>query len=92
MVFDSMPALLAVCRRLTENHYDGESSAYILEGGRSCLFLTLPDTSFFTLPAAFAFLTEYGQETDAGTLALHLSEHAGVLCRTDAVHVLGALA
>ena len=47
--------LLRVCRRLSGLGYAQESSAYILDGGECCLFLRVPDTTFFRLPLAFAF-------------------------------------
>ena len=71
--------------------YAQESSAYILDGGECCLFLRVPDTTFFRLPLAFAFLTEYGQETDAAHLSDYLSEHGAPLCECGAVGELGKL-
>lgn len=92
LMFGDMDTLLCACRRLSENRYDGESCAYILDSGTCCLLLHVPDTSFFRLPAPFAFLTEYGDETDPGTLMLYLREHASLLCEKNAVRTLGALA
>ena len=83
--------LLRVCRRLSGLGYAQESSAYILDGGECCLFLRVPDTTFFRLPLAFAFLTEYGQETDAAHLSDYLSEHGAPLCECGAVGELGKL-
>lgn len=83
--------LLRVCRRLSGLGYAQESSAYILDGGECCLFLRVPDTTFFRLPLAFAFLTEYGQETDAAHLSNYLSEHGAPLCECGAVGELGKL-
>ena len=92
LTFADMDSLLAACRRLSENRYDGESSAYILESGTPVLLLSVPDTSFFRLPAAYAFLTEYGDETDPAVLSLLLREHASLLCGAHAAETLGRLA
>lgn len=83
--------LLRVCRRLSGIGYAQESSAYILDGGECCLLLRVPDTAFFRLPLAYAFLTEYGQEADAAQLSDYLTEHGDPLCGHGAVGTLGAL-
>lgn len=91
-LFPELTPLLAVCRRLKGAGYNGESMAYILDDGRTCLLLEVPDVSFFRLPLPFAFLREYGQEADAGLLSLTLAEHAEPLCADAAVTRLGGLA
>lgn len=88
---EGLDSLLAVCRRLSEQGYGRESSAYILDNGEYCLFLAIPDTAFFRLPLAYAFLTEYGREGDPATLSAYLSEHGQVLCAEGAVERLGEL-
>lgn len=88
---EGLEPLLAVCRRLSLLGYGRESSAYILDNGEHCLFLSLPDTAFFRLPLSYAFLTEYGREGDPALLSAYLAEHGEALCTERAVERLGDL-
>lgn len=93
-VFPALAPLLAVCRRLREQDFTGVSRAYAEdtpEGTVWYLSLELPATLSRRLPHPFAFLCEYGWETDGDSLALYLSEHGQVVCPDGAVDILGVL-
>lgn len=83
--------LVSVCHRLLGIGYKQDSCAYELENGDYCLLLQVPDTTFYRLPLAYAFLNEYGRETDAAHLAEYLAEHGIPLCERRAVSTLGRL-
>lgn len=83
--------LVSVCHRLCRMGYAQDSCAYELEGGDYCLLLQVPDTTFYRLPLAYAFLNEYGRETDAAYLSEYLAEHGTPLCERGAVCTLGRL-
>ena len=83
--------LVSVCHRLLGMGYAQDSCAYELEGGDYCLLLQVPDTTFYRLPLAYAFLNEYGCETDAANLPEYLAEHGIPLCERGAVGTLGQL-
>ena len=91
LLLPDVDCLTAVCGRLMSVGYAEESRAYILEDGRYCLLLRLPDTSFFRLPQPYAFLAEYGETADAGVTGLLVCEHARTVCPTQAVETLGRL-
>lgn len=91
LLLDTVDCLTAVCARLMSIGYSGDSRAYILEDGRYCLLLHLPDTSFFRLPQPYAFLAEYGETADAGVMSLLVCEHGQEVCSAQAVETLGRL-
>jgi negative regulator of genetic competence, sporulation and motility len=96
LVFSSISILSSACRRLLTLGDHRDSQAYILSASSAdqtpcCLVLSVPRTSLYRLPDAYAFLLEYGCLTDVEPLFLYLREHGRVLCDEDAVSVLGKL-
>lgn len=91
LLLHDLDSLTAVCARLCSVGYAEDSRAYILEDGRYCLLLWLPDTSFFRLPQPFAFLAEYGETADASVMNCWLCEHGQEICPSGAVGTLGKL-
>lgn len=96
LVFSSISTLLSACRRILTLGQHRDSQAYILSSASPdrtpcCLVLSVPRTSLYRLPDAYAFLLEYGRLTDVDPLFLYLREHGRVLCDEDAVSVLGKL-
>ena len=91
--FDTLKDLLAVCRRLSEAGFDGESRAYIAEGAPDLWFLLLELSggTISRLPRRYAFLVEYGEETDFEDTALFLSEYGREVCGERAVEILARM-
>lgn len=90
--FSSLRDLLRVCRRLLLQGYDGESRAFCDEEGRYYLFVSFLSAAPFSLPEKWDFLAEYGSVENASHLLIYIAEHGRLLCRSEAVRVLGALA
>jgi negative regulator of genetic competence, sporulation and motility len=94
LVFEELADLLGACRRLSGAGYGGRSTLYITESGESTrwyLLLEVPDTPFLRLSLPYAFLTEYGRETNPRTVEAYLAEHGRVLCGERGVEILGKL-
>jgi negative regulator of genetic competence, sporulation and motility len=94
LVFEELADLLGACRRLSGAGYGGRSTLYITESGESTrwyLLLEVDDTPFLRLSLPYAFLTEYGRETDLRTAEAYLAEHGRVICGERGVEVLGKL-
>lgn len=89
--FDSLTALLSVCRRLREMNWQGESHAYRDGNGACFLFLSDADRGSYTAIDDFSFISEYGTRENAERLRLYISEHATCIREHDAVAVLGNL-
>ena len=89
--FEQLEDLLAVCKRLFEVGYIGDSSAFLDEGRHYYLFLALSCPSPFSIPEEFGFLGEYGSPENASLLRLYLREHGKPLCDFEAVKQLSAL-
>ncbi len=89
--FDRVEDLLAVCRRLFDLDYIGESQAFRDERKQYYLLLALLCPSPFSLPEELGFITEYGSLENAAFLKLYLTEHGRILCATNAVHRLSSL-
>ena len=92
--FDSIDALLAVCRRLRAVGFDRPSTAYMSDGHRFYLLLEQENPSKHKKSDGIsptAFLCEYGKaESDEGLLGF-LLEHGRLLCTQSAVERLGVL-
>lgn len=94
LTVDSLNILLAVCKRLTEVGYTGESRCYAEKDRISAkyhLYLEIPDGIFYQLPESYAFLKEYGVVDRSRHMELYLSEHGQLICDSKAVSTLGAL-
>ncbi len=89
--FDTLDELLRVCERLTGIGYIGESDAFRDERGFYYLLLQTISPSPFTLPEELAFLAEYGKTENAAMLRIYFREHGSLICRGNAVELLGAL-
>lgn len=89
--FDCLQTLLEVCQRLLRIHYIGKSDAlWDAHGGYHLILSFLSHTPFGT-PEELCFLVEYGKLENASQVRRYLSEHGGLICRGNAVEVLGEL-
>ena len=89
--FDTLEAMLEVCRRLASIGYIGESSAYFCENGNKYLLLSDVDFSEFAPPDEFSFISEYGDFESSKKLQYYLLEHSRSICEQDAVSILSKL-
>ncbi len=89
--FDSLDAMLCVCRRLLSMNYSGNSEAYRSDHGRYYLFFEKTPRADDFLPNEYSFLNEYGTSESGEELSLHLSEHGKLLCASGAIARLGIL-
>lgn len=89
--FSSLHALLAVCRRLRDVGYIGNSEAYRDENGYYFLCITLQSPSPFSIPDEWSFIVEYGAPENAAMLKIYIQEHGSILCSASAVHRLAEL-
>ena len=86
--FESMDALIRVCRRLSDIGYEGESDAYLGEDKRSYLFLSnLCEYPYLPLDE-FSFISEYGTNENEETARSYVCEHAKEICTRHAVEQL----
>lgn len=88
--FESMNRLIAVCRRLQETGYRGESAALLDDCRRYWLLLT-ENGNPTTAREDYRFVREYGEMESKEAAELMLSEHGKHLCKTQAVETLGVL-
>ncbi len=89
--FDSLDDLLSVCRRLSEDGYDGESRAYRGDDRRYYLLLNGMSPSDYRLLDEYSFIAEYGSSESSESTRHFLSEHGQEICAQDAVRILGAI-
>jgi len=89
--FDSLDGLLRVCERLLGIQYIGESDAFRDDCGFYYLLFQTLSPSPFTLPEELSFLTEYGKTENAAILRIYFREHGSLICKGNAVELLGAL-
>lgn len=90
--FGKLDHLLSACRRLQGSGCVGESSVYRDENGDYFLFLTVFSSSPYATPEEIEFVVEYGSLENASRLRLYIREHASLICPTNAVAQLAALA
>ena len=84
--------LLAVCRRLSDAAFEGESAVY--HDGHRAYFLLLRTSAAapFRVPLELAFLNEYGKSENPALLRLYIGEHGHLIRSPDAVAILAGLA
>ncbi len=86
-VFESLGALVAVCRLLCARGYGKHSSAFSTDGGEYVLML--PELSSGSpLPLAAACLDEYGTRCNDEKTRTYISEHAHTICADGAAEIL----
>ena len=90
--FDGVCELLAVCKRLSQLGFCGESRAFCDEHGAYFLFLSIVSPSPFSIPEEYAFLAEYGSIESKNIQKNYLCEHGHEILSKDAVHLLAKLA
>ena len=88
--FETMEALLCVCRRLLHLDFEGKSHAYRDDSGRFYLILHRHGYGYASLDE-FSFINEYGTTENADRLMLYISEHAQCICESTAIATLGIL-
>ena len=88
--FGDLPSLIAVCRRLLEQGFTGESAAYLDDAHRYRLLLR--DKGAPTrLRDDYRFAREYGEIESADTVKILLAEHGKCICGANAVEQIGIL-
>lgn len=83
--FNKLSHLLAVCKRLSEKDFDGDSSAWYDNQGR--WFLLLSSASVKDLH----FISEYGEDENPKTMELYLNEYGTAVSKRDAAAILGKI-
>ena len=86
--FQRMTDVLAVCRRLENIGYEGESEAYLGDDRRVYLFLSERDSVGFLPLDEYSFLAEYGTPENPERVRRYVIEHAKALCESRAVEQL----
>ena len=89
--FNEISSLLAVCRRLRDIGYDGNSSAFCCDKKKYYLFLDGLDPYGFMPPDEFTFINEYGEAENTEAMTYYVEEHARAICNSNAVEILGVL-
>ena len=89
--FESMEAMLCVCRRLLSMRWCGESRAYRDPRGKFLLFLSEVFQSAYAPLDELSFISEYGTRENLERLNLYIHEYATCICEHDAVQTLGNL-
>lgn len=87
-VFESIGALVAVCRLLAARGHGKHSSAYFSD--RTCALYIPEFSESKPLPLSAACLDEYGSRAD-GSTRIYISEHAHSVCSENAVEILSKL-
>lgn len=90
-LFDTLDWLLAVCRRLRQMGYRGQSRAYRGAEGKYYLILEDVDSFGMSCPNKYAFIYEFGSAESAHAVGQMLREHGQLLCNERAVEQLGVL-
>ena len=88
--FDELSHLLAVCKRLCECEFDGQSSAFADEDGTCYLYIN--GVRGFGIPDALAFVSEFGKQEDPERLYGYVREYCRPICEANAIKTLGVLA
>ena len=83
--FDKLSHLLAVCKRLSESEFDGESSAWFDIQGRWFLLL-----SSYTA-GDLCFISEYGEDENPKAAELYLCEYGTAVSKKNAASILGKI-
>lgn len=89
--FESLTDMIALCRRLCSVGFDYESVAFMEGEHKYYLFLcAFPPPSLYELDT-YCFLSEYGTRQNFKLIEGRMVEYGKVICKNDAVHVLGQL-
>ena len=86
--FESIGALISVCKRLLDVGYNGESDAYLGDDSRSYLFLSDMETCPYLTVNEYSFISEYGTEENEEAALSYVGEHARRICSRHAVEKL----
>lgn len=93
--FENLEFLLAVCSRLSEMDYNGDSSAFTsLQGSQCYLVITERNPSGQYSGASigeFAFIGEYGKMISSYGIHSYIKEHCKCICEDHAVGILSGL-
>ena len=90
-VFESLSALISVCRRLCAIDFSGKSECYRLEDGKYLLIIDEPEENAYIGLCEHSFVDEYGKRENLHRARLTLSEHGLCICPENAAEILGAL-
>ena len=89
--FERLSHLIAVCKRLRESDFDGQSSAYFEQNGKWFLTLCFEERSPSHSLDRFAFISEYGECENPKALSLYLCEYADTIREGDAISALSVI-
>lgn len=89
--FAELDALLCACGRLSESGTAGQSAAYAGEYPMRYFLVICESGARSDLPTD-ALIDEYGGKRRKNEVYAYIKEHCGVVCGSDAVQCLGALA
>lgn len=90
LLFPTLSALIAVCRRLCARGFVGESCSFLDDTRRYWLFLSEKAPQARTRED-YRFALEYGEIEAADTASLLLAEHGRCICEQHAVEQIGKL-
>jgi negative regulator of genetic competence, sporulation and motility len=91
--FEGLHDICAVCKRLADAGFSGDSSAYFSNDGRWFLSIRIKAESYQAAKHfdRFAFISEYGEREDPGSLSLYVCEYATPISQSNAVSLLSSL-
>ena len=90
LAFEDCRALIAVCRRLLQRGFIGESSAFLDDARRYWLLLRERGAPT-KIREDYRFAVEYGKIDGSDSARILLAEHGRCICPTQAVEKLGVL-
>ena len=80
---------MRVCRELARIEFSADSAAY---SDGEAYYLYIGGVRGFSLPESLAFVSEFGASEDPERLSSYVFEHGKIICESDAIKTLGALA
>ncbi len=86
--FDTLEAMIALCRALKRCGYSRESRAYISDGERFYLVLSHPNDDGLSVLQRYPFILEFGDEESPEMSEYFLFEHTSAICKSGAVEAL----
>ena len=89
--FDTVEALIKVCRRLCAIDFSGNSESYLTDSGKYILLIDEPEENAYIALSEHSFIDEFGRRENVKHVKLMCHEHASCICKENAVEILGSL-
>lgn len=89
--FSSLKDLCRACKAMKNISTDVKSEAYSDDSGLFYLILTGTSIRPYNRLDKFSFLSEYGNRENADTISIYIREHGKVICKENAIQILGDL-